>query len=524
MKLQTKIGIQILGGMVALQLLTQAIPLIQAKHSNGKLAAASQGLLNERELQNVKNIDTAVDFGVTDSLGRGDMDVFSRIAALQSSMPGLVEFSLFNLEGKITASSSKSAMGRALDPELKARLFSNPDLVLQTNANAIEIYKPLLAGQKCLACHDQYHAGAVCGATYFRFANDAAAKLAGQFDRITTASNRQSQGLFLIVLVVGGLIAGGLTLAITRPILKMLTRMVNGMNEGANQITAASAETSMASQAVAEGTSEQASSLEETSASLEEMASMTKRNAENARQANALAKQAREAADQGAGDMQSMGAAMEAIKNSSNDISKIIKTIDEIAFQTNILALNAAVEAARAGESGMGFAVVADEVRNLAQRSAQAAKETAGLIAGAITKTGLGVEISGKVAQTLNEIVSKVRQLDELVTEVAGASREQTEGITQVNIAVGQMDKVTQNNAASAEECLRRGRIEFPGGIDEAVRDGITPTFGQQPRIHNQTSVPDATTPDGPFRSQTPPWQWPSPGRAGNPRHGQPAE
>ena len=179
---------------------------------------------------------------------------------------------------------------------------------------------------------------------------------------------------------------------------------------------------------------------------------MTKRNAENARQANALAKQAREAADQGAGDMQSMGAAMEAIKNSSNDISKIIKTIDEIAFQTNILALNAAVEAARAGESGMGFAVVADEVRNLAQRSAQAAKETAGLIAGAITKTGLGVEISGKVAQTLNEIVSKVRQLDELVTEVAGASREQTEGITQVNIAVGQMDKVTQNNAASAEE------------------------------------------------------------------------
>ena len=182
------------------------------------------------------------------------------------------------------------------------------------------------------------------------------------------------------------------------------------------------------------------------------MAAMTKRNAENARQANDIAKEAREAANKGVGDMQTMAAAMEAIKVSSDDIAKIIKTIDEIAFQTNILALNAAVEAARAGEAGMGFAVVADEVRNLAQRSAQAAKETAGKIEGAITRTGQGVEISGKVGAVLNDIMTKVRQVDELVTEVAGASREQTDGITQINSAVGQMDKVTQSNAASAEE------------------------------------------------------------------------
>jgi methyl-accepting chemotaxis protein len=203
---------------------------------------------------------------------------------------------------------------------------------------------------------------------------------------------------------------------------------------------------------LAEGASEQASSLEETSSSLEEMSSMTKRNSENARKANELAKEARAAADKGVGDMQTMAAAMDAIKVSSDDIAKIIKTIDEIAFQTNILALNAAVEAARAGEAGMGFAVVADEVRNLAQRCAQAAKETAGKIEGAITKTGQGVDISSKVAAALNEIVTKVRQVDELVTEVAGASREQTDGIAQINVAVGQMDKVTQSNAATAEE------------------------------------------------------------------------
>jgi methyl-accepting chemotaxis protein len=150
--------------------------------------------------------------------------------------------------------------------------------------------------------------------------------------------------------------------------------------------------------------------------------------------------------------MQTMNAAMEAIKVSSDDIAKIIKTIDEIAFQTNILALNAAVEAARAGEAGMGFAVVADEVRNLAQRSASAAKETAGKIEGAITKTAQGVGISKQVAETLIEIATKARQVDELVAEVAGASREQTQGITQINTAVGQMDKVTQSNAANAEE------------------------------------------------------------------------
>jgi methyl-accepting chemotaxis protein len=253
-----------------------------------------------------------------------------------------------------------------------------------------------------------------------------------------------------LIVVLGAGIATALV--IIRGITKVLTTMAGQLSEGAEQPVSAAGQVSSASQSLAEGASEQAASLEETSSSLEEMSSMTKRNTGNAEKVNDLARQSRAAAETGASDMQAMAAAMHEIKTSGDDIAKIIKTIDEIAFQTNILALNAAVEAARAGEAGMGFAVVADEVRNLAQRAAQSAKETSSKIENSVTKTAQGVQLTEKVAKSLQEIVVKARQVDELAAEVASASKEQTQGIEQVNIAVSQMDKVTQSNAAGAEE------------------------------------------------------------------------
>jgi len=236
--------------------------------------------------------------------------------------------------------------------------------------------------------------------------------------------------------------------SITRPILG-LTRQLSA---GADQTAAAANQVSASSQSLAEGASEQAASLEETSAALEEVAGMTRSNNDSAQQTKALATQTRTAAETGAAEMVGMQAAMDAIKTSSNGISKIIKTIDEIAFQTNILALNAAVEAARAGEAGMGFAVVAEEVRSLAQRSAQSAKETATKIEDAILRSEHGVKLSTEVASSLAEIVDKARRVDDLVAQIATASTEQTQGISQVNTAVTEMDKVTQTNAATAEE------------------------------------------------------------------------
>jgi methyl-accepting chemotaxis protein len=182
------------------------------------------------------------------------------------------------------------------------------------------------------------------------------------------------------------------------------------------------------------------------------MLGMTKRNAENAAAARALVTDARAAADTGATDMRAMSTAMGDLKQASANVAKIVKTIDEIAFQTNLLALNAAVEAARAGEAGAGFAVVAEEVRSLAQRSAQAAKETAGTIETAIHQSEQGFAISAKVAGSLEGMVTKVRQIDELMGEIATACNEQSQGATQLTAALGQMDKATQEGAAHAEE------------------------------------------------------------------------
>lgn len=258
-----------------------------------------------------------------------------------------------------------------------------------------------------------------------------------------------------IVLLAGGIFLGFTLLGVlwfARSISLPINRIIQGLGEGAEQVTAASNEVSTSSQSLAEGASEQAASIEETSSSMEEMASMTKKNAENAGHADNLMKDTNQVVTAANESMAQLTISMEDISKASEETFKIIKTIDEIAFQTNLLALNAAVEAARAGEAGAGFAVVADEVRNLAMRAADAAKNTAELIEGTVKKVSDGSELVATTNEAFGKVAESSEKVGAIVAEISAASSEQSQGIEQVNIAIAEMDKVVQQNAANAEE------------------------------------------------------------------------
>ncbi len=258
-----------------------------------------------------------------------------------------------------------------------------------------------------------------------------------------------------ILSIVGGLavmLGLGLGFLITRSATGTLIRVMHGLENGAEQVSSASDQVSEASQDLAEGASNQASSLEETSATLETLSAMTRDNASSAGEASKLSQDLEGVARTGQGAMERMSGAIQKIKESSDKTASIIKTIDEIAFQTNLLALNAAVEAARAGDAGKGFAVVAEEVRNLAQRSAAAAQDTGSLIEEARVNADGGVKVTQEVTTILEQIADSALKVNELVEGVDRSSQEQSRGISEINTAVGQMDQVTQNNAANAEE------------------------------------------------------------------------
>ena len=252
-------------------------------------------------------------------------------------------------------------------------------------------------------------------------------------------------GLTVLVMAPFGLV-------LSRSLAKPLKRSISALTEGAQRMSQSAATLSSSSQSLAEGSSQQAAALEETSASLEEMSSMTKKTAIDANQADGSMGQARKMVDQAGQDMELMAGSMGQIADAGREIGKIIKTIDEIAFQTNILALNAAVEAARAGEAGAGFAVVAGEVRNLAMRSAEAARNTQKLIDEVVGRINQGADLVGRSKDSFQAVAGASQKAAGLISEISVASGEQAQGIEQVSKALHQMDSVVQRNAAQAEE------------------------------------------------------------------------
>ncbi len=256
-----------------------------------------------------------------------------------------------------------------------------------------------------------------------------------------------------LLLLALSLVSGATAIYIVRGVTAAMRESIAELRDGADQVANAASQVSSSSQSLAQGASQQAASLEETSASSEEINSMARKNTDNSRSTAELLAHSQTKVALANRHLAEMVVSMNEITESSGKISKIIKVIDEIAFQTHILALNAAVEAARAGEAGMGFAVVADEVRSLAQRSAQAAKDTAALIEDSIAKSGEGKIKVDQVAATINAVTEDTARVKVMVDEVSLGSDEQSRGIDQIGRAIAQMEQVTQTTAASAEQC-----------------------------------------------------------------------
>ena len=417
------------------------------------ISGQRQGMEDEIRQSSRVIADTLLN-GVTYPMARGEMgEVRLQLKEFKKKVKDM-ELCIFDFEQVVAMATETNQEGTVLSktialPELAAAISQ----LLRDGRSPADVYKETVGdtlymtrleviknGPQCFHCHGESHA--VLGGILIR-------QDRGAVER----SLARLRNLNLVTGVLGCLaVCAAVLFLITRLVINPVRRVAESVSQSVEQMISSSSQVTESSQALADGSSVQASSLEETSASMEEMASMTHQNSEHAGQANTAAREASGLAVAGVTAVEQMTTAIDKIKRSAAETAKILKSIDEIAFQTNLLALNAAVEAARAGEAGKGFAVVAEEVRNLARRSAEAARSTAELIEGSQKNADEGVAVTAEVAGTLGNIKENAGKVAALISEIATASKEQTQGVDQINKAVAEMDKVVQQNAAGAEE------------------------------------------------------------------------
>jgi methyl-accepting chemotaxis protein len=438
-----------------------------AEQNMNALSAQSVTDLSVMSEQAARDLLCEIKISVGSSLQPGEASKFLDLARRQVQLKQLKEFSFYGPNGELELSSDENSTRKNVPPDIFEKVTSTRELVIVGNdetSKTLCFYDPLFIDQDMHRMNPERKIGDVYGMLFVemskdRILNSIETQKKHIADALTEnrdlASSVLAKSFWVSVSVQAGFLC--ITSLLIVPIVRRtvegpMRKAINENQEIADFLASAAVQFSGASQAIADGASQLAGGLRETTSSLEEITTTTKNNADSAAAANSLASDTRQVANASVQAMQKMNQTMEEIKKSSAETAKIIKVIDEIAFQTNLLALNAAVEAARAGEAGKGFAVVAEEVRRLAIRSAEAAKDTSGMIEASVRQASSGVDTSAQVSKTLSDIVDRISKTADFVNEIASASQEQARNIEQINGSIAEMDSVTQQNAASAEE------------------------------------------------------------------------
>lgn len=453
MKLQTKLLTVLLTGLLAVYLASSLTQRYFSLSTVNEFSSASKAGELDRQWKWVSCIGQAMTTSLEGVMATGDMDLFEKVIREQADLPGLQEASLTDVKGHVAYTTVPARLHGELPADLKPQLLGKAEVVKRQTDGSFEIYKPFVADQNCISCHIERHQGDVVGVLTLRFSDQALRGAEKNWDQFQTTFSRANAWLAVIttvvlVIILAVLVSLSMHFFMSAP----LEHTARDLTEQSDHVRQAAEQFTDSSQALADGSNAVAASIEQTGAALTEFTATTTSNSENANRTQEIARVTHAAAEKSVRQMDTLRNTIDQIDSSSAEIGKINKLIHEIASQTNLLALNAAVEAARAGEAGLGFAVVAEEVRHLAQRSAAAAKETAAKVEGAVSHTSQGVEISRQVAAALGEIVVKAAEMENLAAGVARASGEQSAGITQINSAIAQMDRITQNNAQSAAQ------------------------------------------------------------------------